>query len=67
MTQVSSRAARMLAARQEIIERILKSAESHALDDAELFATCIHASAAALMERAGVSAKEAAEALQTSI
>ena len=38
MTQVSDRAARMLAAREEIIERILKSAEAHALDDAELVA-----------------------------
>lgn len=63
----SSRGARMLAAREEIIERILKSVESHVLDDAELVATCIHATAAALIEVTGVTSRQAGEALQTSI
>ncbi len=67
MMHVSDRAAGMVAAREEIIERILRSAESHALDDAELVATCVHASAAALIEAAGVTPKQAGEALQTSI
>lgn len=67
MMQISDRAARMLAAREEIIERILKSAKSHALDDAELVATCVHATAAALIEVARVTPKQAGEALQTSI
>jgi len=50
MMQASDRAARMLAAREEIIERILRSAEAHALDDAELVAAGIHAVAAALID-----------------
>jgi len=67
MTPGSDRAMRMLAAREEIIQRILKSAEVHSLDDAELAATCIHASAAALIEVAGVPPRRAGETLQTAV
>lgn len=58
----SDSAARMLAAREEIIERIRKSAELHGLDDAQIVAVGVNAIAAALIEVRGVSKREAAEA-----
>lgn len=67
MTRRSDRVERMLAAREEIIERILKSAEIHNLDDAELVAASIHAVAAALIEVTGDTPKQAGEALQASV
>lgn len=56
-----------LAAREEIIARLLKSAEMHDLDDAQMGAASIHAAAAALIEKTGVSKRQAGEALQTSV
>lgn len=43
----------MLVAREEVIERILKSADMHDLDDAQMLAVCIHASAGVLIEKYG--------------
>lgn len=54
----------MIAAQQEIISRILKSVELHALGDGELVAACVHATAAALIEATGISRKQVAAALQ---
>lgn len=67
MPETSDRVARMLAAREEIIERILKRTELHSLDDAELVAAGIHALTAALIEVSGVTPKQAGEALQTAV
>lgn len=67
MKHQSDAVARMLAAREEIIERILKSMDAHELNDGELVAACIHASAAALVEATGVTQKQAGEALQVSV
>lgn len=57
----------LLAAREELIERILKSAEAHALDHAQLVAVSVHATAAAYAEAARVNPRKVGEALQTSI
>ena len=44
----SDSAARMLAAREEVIERLRESAELHGLDDAQLVAVGVNAIAAAI-------------------
>ncbi len=63
----SDSAARMLAAREEIIERLRKSAELHGLDDAQIVAVGVHAIAAALIELSGVTGQQAGEAIQASV
>jgi hypothetical protein len=67
MKNVSDSAARMLAAREEIMARILRSAELHALSDGELVAVCIHATAASLIDTTHVTQRQAADALQTAV
>jgi hypothetical protein len=57
----------MLAAREEVIARLKKSAEIHQLDEAQLAAVGVHASAAAFMEMAGVTSRQAGEALLTCV
>ncbi len=52
----SDSAARMLAAREEVIERLRESAELHGLDDAQLVAVGVNAIAAALIELSKVTA-----------
>ena len=63
----SDSAVRMLAAREEIIERILKSAELHGLDDAQIVAVGVHAIAAALTEVTAITKQQAGEALQAAV
>ncbi len=67
MPTITDAAARMLAAREEIMARILKSVELHALSDGELVAVCIHATAASLIDTTHVTPQRADEALQTAI
>lgn len=57
----------MLAARAEIIARILKSANIHALSDGELVAVCVHATAAALIDTTHVTQRQAGDAIQTAV
>ena len=64
MPTIAAAAARMLAAREEIMARILKSAELHALSDGELVAACIHAPAASLIDTAHVTKRQAGDAVQ---
>jgi energy-converting hydrogenase Eha subunit A len=60
----SDATSRMLAAREEIIQRIRKSAEMHALNDAQLVAVGVHAIAASLIEVSGITTTQAAGAIQ---
>ena len=67
MPTITDAAARMLAAREEIMARILKSVELHALSDGELVAVCVHATAAALIDTTHVTPRQAGDAIQTAI
>lgn len=57
----------MLAARNELIDRIERTADAHALTNAELAAVVIHAAAAVLMERTGLPERHAGEALAVAV
>ncbi len=65
--QPSDSSARMLAGREKIIERIIKSAKMHELDNVQMGAICIHATSAALLEVSELTPKAAGEALRTSV
>ena len=67
MPTVTDAAATMLAAREEIIARILKSAELQALNDGELIAVCIHATAASFIDTFDVSPRQASDAIQKAV
>lgn len=64
---ITDAAARMLAAREEIIAKILKSADFHALSDGGLVAVCVHATAASLIDTANVSLRQVGDAIQTAV
>ena len=57
----------MLAAREEVIERLHKSRELHGLDDAQIVAVGVHAIAAVMIELSGVTGQQAGEAVQVSV
>lgn len=63
----SDSAERMLAARQEVIERLLNSMEAHGLNDGELVATGIFGTAEALIEATDVSRQSAGAALEGAV
>ena len=60
-------AERMLAAQQEIIDRLRKSVEVHNLNDGELVAAAVFAMAEALIELTGVSRRTAGETLERAV
>ncbi len=57
----------MLAARQEIIERLRNSAEAHSLNDGQLVAAAVFATAEALTELTGVSRQAAGQMLDRAV
>jgi hypothetical protein len=58
---------RMLAAREEVIARLKKSAEIHQLDEAQLVAVSVHAVAAAHVEATGYTKREVGEAMLVAV